>query len=89
MEEQEEKERKKKEEEEKAAGLDELGKSLGEVALVQSTGEVIITNSIKIIILIATRQVATMESRGNTLPARDKPERSVRLMQEQGMLRKY
>ena len=71
----------------KGAGVDELGKSFGEVALVQSTGEVIITNIIKII--ISTRQVATMESRGNTLPARDKPERSVRLMQEQGMLRKY
>ena len=35
-------------------------------------------------------QVATLESRAaNSLPARDTPERSVRLMQEQGMLRKY
>ena len=41
MEEQEEKERKKKEEE-KADAVDDLGKSLGEVALVQSTGQVII-----------------------------------------------
>jgi len=77
VEEQEEKERKKKEEEEKVKKeeevVDDLGKNLGEVALVQNTG-----------------QVATLESRErNTLPARDKPERSVRLMQEQGMLRKY
>ena len=43
VEEQEEKERKKKEEEEKVDAVDDLGKSLGEVALVQSTGQVIIT----------------------------------------------
>ena len=42
VEEQEEKERKKKEEE-KADTVDDLGKSLGEVALVQCTGQVIIT----------------------------------------------
>jgi len=37
-----------------------------------------------------TRSVATLEERQrNTLPARDKPERSVRLMKERGMLRKY
>lgn len=36
------------------------------------------------------RSVASLEQRlGNTLPARDKPEKSVRLMKEQGMLRKY
>ena len=29
------------------------------------------------------------EKKKLTLPARDKPERSVRLMKEQGMLRKY
>ena len=40
VEEQEERERKKKEEEEKAA-VDQLGKSLGEVALVQSGGQVL------------------------------------------------
>ena len=39
VEEQEERERKKKEEEEKAA-VEQLGKSLGEVALVQSGGQV-------------------------------------------------
>ena len=39
VEEQEERERKKKEEEEKVA-VDQLGKSLGEVALVQSGGQV-------------------------------------------------
>ena len=47
MEEQEEKERKKKEEEEKVKKeeevVDDLGKNLGEVALVQNTGQVIIT----------------------------------------------
>ena len=37
-----------------------------------------------------TRTVASLEERQrNTLPARDKPERSVRLMKERGMLRKY
>ena len=37
-----------------------------------------------------SRAVATLEQRQqNTLPARDKPERSVRLMKEKGMLRKY
>lgn len=37
-----------------------------------------------------SRVVSTMEEREKvTLPARDKPERSVRLMKEQGMLRKY
>ena len=36
------------------------------------------------------RTVATLEERQrNTLPAREQPERSVRLMKEQGMLRKY
>lgn len=36
------------------------------------------------------RAVATLEERQrNTLPAREQPERSVRLMKEQGMLRKY
>ena len=36
------------------------------------------------------RTVATLEERQkNTLPAREKPERSVRLMKERGMLRKY
>ena len=110
MEEQEEKERKKKEEDEKeedekADAVDDLGKSLGEVALVQSTGQVIITfqqchHRTMIVInipilnysttILSKHQVATLESReSNTLPARDKPERSVRLMQEQGMLRKY
>ena len=47
VEEQEEKERKKKEEEEKVKKeeevVDDLGKNLGEVALVQNTGQVIIT----------------------------------------------
>ena len=34
--------------------------------------------------------VATLEQRQkNTLPVREKPERSVRLMKEKGMLRKY
>ena len=34
--------------------------------------------------------IATLEQRqANTLPAREKPERSVRLMKEKGMLRKY
>ena len=34
--------------------------------------------------------VATLEQRQhNTLPTREKPERSVRLMKEKGMLRKY
>ena len=34
--------------------------------------------------------VATREQRmAKTLPAREQPERSVRLMREQGMLRKY
>ena len=105
VEEQEEKERKKKEEEEKVDAVDDLGKSLGEVALVQSTGQVIIIfqqchHRTMIVInltilnysttITSKHQVATLESRErNTLPARDKPERSVRLMQEQGMLRKY
>ena len=36
------------------------------------------------------RTVATLEERQrNTLPAREQPEKSVRLMKEQGMLRKY
>ena len=40
--------------------------------------------------LTEDRSVASLEQRlGNTLPARDKPEKSVRLMKEQGMLRKY
>ena len=37
-----------------------------------------------------TTAVATLEQRQrNTLPVREKPERSVRLMKEKGMLRKY
>ena len=40
--------------------------------------------------LTEDRSVASLVQRlGNTLPARDKPEKSVRLMKEQGMLRKY
>ena len=64
---------KKKKEEEQGA-VAGLEEGMGKVALVAEGGS----------------QVATLESRAaNSLPARDTPERSVRLMQEQGMLRKY
>ena len=40
--------------------------------------------------LLEAKTVSTLEEKKKlTLPAREKPERSVRLMKEQGMLRKY
>jgi hypothetical protein len=40
--------------------------------------------------LVDGKTVSTFEKKKDlTLPAREKPEKSVRLMREQGMLRKY
>jgi len=75
VEEEEERERK-KQEEQQGTTVAQLEKGLEQVAITgQETGD---------------GQVSTLESRSQgTLPARDQPERSVRLMMEQGMLRKY
>ena len=42
------------------------------------------------LLLVDGKTVSTFEEKKDlTLPAREKPEKSVRLMREQGMLRKY
>ena len=72
---------------------EEAAKKAEEAALAgssTSTEVAKLETEMSLVALTEDRSVASLEQRlGNTLPARDKPEKSVRLMKEQGMLRKY
>ena len=69
-------------EEEAAKKAEEAGGATSEVAKLET--------GMSSVALTEGRTVATLEERQkNTLPAREQPEKSVRLMKEQGMLRKY
>ena len=52
--------------------------------------ELIIVSIYILLFSVGNQTVTTIEGKKNlTLPVREKPERSIRLMKEQGMLRKY